>query len=59
MPVSYIDLPLRRHDSFNLYKEVYRLLESFSLLRELTGVANRVETRISRGLSRYGQGNFM
>lgn len=57
-PVSYIDLPLRRHDSFNLYKVVYRLLESFSLLRELTGVANRVETRISRGLSRYWQGQF-
>ena len=58
-PDSYIDLPLGRAYFFNLYKEVYRLLNVFLLLRVLTGVSNRAETRINKGISENRKGKNM
>ncbi len=58
-PDSYIDLPLGRAFFFNLYKEVYRLLNVFLLLRVLTGVSDLAETRINKGIAQNLTGKNM
>lgn len=53
-PDCYRDLPLIFF--FNLYKEGYRLLRGFFLLRILTGMSERSESTVNTGLLVNHQG---